>query len=120
MAGGFWGTATSGIWMTTERAWPTNFTPILISLSLSFVIAHSSSVLIGRGVARRYSRRGKRPPKGWPGRVPAPKALGEVRYQAKFYDLLEGAYKITVRSATPAKPTDPISDWTLVWNAAAG
>ncbi len=47
------------------------------------------------------------------------KALGEGRYQSKFDELPEGAYKITVRSATPAKPIDPVSDWTMVWNAAA-
>jgi len=47
------------------------------------------------------------------------KAFGEGRYQAKFDDLPEGAYKITVRSATPAKPIDPVSDWTMMWNAAA-
>jgi hypothetical protein len=47
------------------------------------------------------------------------KALREGHYQAKFDGLPEGAFKITVRSATPAKPIDPVSDWTLVWNAEA-
>ena len=46
------------------------------------------------------------------------KAEGDGRYQAKLDDLPEGAFKITVQSATPAKPIDPVSDWTLVWNAA--
>jgi hypothetical protein len=47
------------------------------------------------------------------------KALGDGRYQAKLDDLPEGAFKITVQSATPAKPIDPVSDWTLVWDAGA-
>ena len=42
-------------------------------------------------------------------------ALGNGRYHAKLDDLREGAYRITVRSATPARPFDPVSDWTLVW-----
>jgi hypothetical protein len=46
-------------------------------------------------------------------------ALGGGRYQAKLDDLPEGAFKITVQSATPAKPIDPVSDWTLVWSANA-
>lgn len=47
------------------------------------------------------------------------KSLGDGRYHAKLDDLPDGAYSITVRSATPARPIDPVSDWTLVWNAAA-
>ncbi len=47
------------------------------------------------------------------------KPLGDGRYQTKFDNLPEGAFKITIQSATPAKPIDPVSDWTLVWNAAA-
>jgi Lecithin:cholesterol acyltransferase len=47
------------------------------------------------------------------------KAQGDGRYHAKLDDLPEGAFKITVHSATPARPIDPVSDWTLVWNAAA-
>jgi pimeloyl-ACP methyl ester carboxylesterase len=47
------------------------------------------------------------------------RALGDGRYQAKLDDLQEGAYRITVQSATPARPIDPVSDWTLVWNAEA-
>jgi hypothetical protein len=45
------------------------------------------------------------------------KALGDGRYHAKLDDLPQGAYRTTVQSATPAKPIDPVSDWTLVWNA---
>lgn len=45
------------------------------------------------------------------------KALGEGRYHTKLDNLHEGAYRITVRSATSAKPIDPVSDWTLLWNA---
>ena len=47
------------------------------------------------------------------------KALGDGRYQAKLNDFPDGAYRITVQSATAAKPIDPVSDWTLVWNANA-
>jgi hypothetical protein len=47
------------------------------------------------------------------------KALGDGRYHAKLDDLPEGAYRITVKSATPARPFDPVSDWTLAWNANA-
>jgi hypothetical protein len=47
------------------------------------------------------------------------KAQGDGRYHAKLDDLPEGAFKITVQSATPSRPIDPVSDWTLVWNTAA-
>jgi hypothetical protein len=47
------------------------------------------------------------------------KALGDGRYHAKFDDLPEGAFKITVQSATTAKPIDPVSDWTMVWTVNA-
>jgi len=40
---------------------------------------------------------------------------GDGRYHATLSDLPEGAYKITVQSATPARPLDPVSDWTVVW-----
>ncbi|MDQ6867316.1 MAG: hypothetical protein M3178_02490 [Pseudomonadota bacterium] len=43
--------------------------------------------------------------------------LGDGRYHATLDDLPEGAFKITVQSATPAKPIDP--DWALVWDADA-
>lgn len=55
-------------------------------------------------------------PRGNPKRM---NALGAGRYQAKLEGLPEGAYRIAVQSATPAKPIDPVSDWTLVWNANA-
>jgi pimeloyl-ACP methyl ester carboxylesterase len=45
------------------------------------------------------------------------KALEDGRYQVKLDELPEGAYRITIQSATPTKPIDPVSDWTLVWNA---
>jgi hypothetical protein len=38
-------------------------------------------------------------------------ALGDGRYHTKLADLPEGAFKITVQSATAAKPIDPVSDW---------
>jgi hypothetical protein len=44
---------------------------------------------------------------------------GDGRYHAKIDGLPEGAWRITVQSATPARPVDPVSDWTLVWNAGA-
>lgn len=47
------------------------------------------------------------------------KAGGDGRYRAKLDDLPQGAYRITVQSATPAKPINSVSDWTLVWNANA-
>jgi hypothetical protein len=45
------------------------------------------------------------------------RALGEGCYHLKLDDLPEGAIRITVQSATAATPIDPVSDWTLVWNA---
>jgi len=57
---------------------------------------------------------------GQPRGNPKPmKPLGDGRYQAKMDELSEGAYRITVQSSTPARPIDPVSDWTLVWNADA-
>src|ERR1700730_3426475 len=47
------------------------------------------------------------------------KALGDGRYHAKLGALAHGALRMTVQSTTLAKPIDPVSDWTLVWNAAA-
>lgn len=47
------------------------------------------------------------------------RALGDGHYHAKLDDLPEGAYRVTVQSATEAKSIDPVSDWALVWNAAA-
>jgi Lecithin:cholesterol acyltransferase len=57
---------------------------------------------------------------GQPRGNPKPmKPLGKGLYHTVLEDLPEGAFKITVQSATPAKPLDPVSDWTLVWNAAS-
>jgi hypothetical protein len=44
---------------------------------------------------------------------------GGGRYHATIDGLPEGAWGITVRSAAPARPVEPVSDWTLVWNADA-
>lgn len=44
-------------------------------------------------------------------------AKGEGHYHLKLVDLPEGAFQITVKSAPFAMPIDPVSDWTLVWNA---
>jgi hypothetical protein len=44
---------------------------------------------------------------------------GDGRYHAKIDGLPEGAWQITVQSALPSHPVDPVSDWTLVWNPAA-
>ncbi|MGY8704597.1 hypothetical protein RAD16_02480 [Bradyrhizobium sp. 18BD] len=38
------------------------------------------------------------------------------RYSATINGLAEGAWRITVRSATPKRPVEPVSDWILVWN----
>jgi hypothetical protein len=42
---------------------------------------------------------------------------GDGRYDAKVIGLSEGAWCITVKSATPRRPVEPVSDWTLVWNS---
>ena len=47
------------------------------------------------------------------------KTLGDGHYQAELNEFPEGAYRITVQSATPASAVNPVSDWTLVWNANA-
>ena len=44
------------------------------------------------------------------------RATGDGRYQATIDGLPEGAWCITVRSATPARPVEPVSDWILVWS----
>jgi hypothetical protein len=41
---------------------------------------------------------------------------GNGRYHATIGGLPEGAWRITVQSATPARLVEPVSDWTLVWN----
>jgi hypothetical protein len=43
--------------------------------------------------------------------------LGEGRYHCTLANLPEGAFRITVKSATVDTPINPVSDWTLVWNA---
>jgi hypothetical protein len=47
------------------------------------------------------------------------KAFGAGRYRVSLGGLPEGAYRITARSATPARPVAPVSDWTLVLDANA-
>jgi hypothetical protein len=44
------------------------------------------------------------------------RATGDGRYHATVEGLPEGAWRITIRSATPARPVEPVSDWVLVWN----
>jgi pimeloyl-ACP methyl ester carboxylesterase len=44
------------------------------------------------------------------------RAMGHGRYQTKIDDLPEGAWRITIQSATPVRPVEPVSDWILVWN----
>jgi pimeloyl-ACP methyl ester carboxylesterase len=44
---------------------------------------------------------------------------GDGRYHAKVDGLPEGAWLVTVQSATPARPVEPVSDWVLVWKANA-
>jgi hypothetical protein len=41
---------------------------------------------------------------------------GDGRYGAAINGLPEGAWRITVGSATPKRPVEPVSDWMLVWN----
>lgn len=42
--------------------------------------------------------------------------IGDGRYHATIDNLPEGAWRVTVRSASPARPIEPVSDWLLVWN----
>jgi hypothetical protein len=42
------------------------------------------------------------------------RASGNGRYQATIDGLPEGAWRVTVHSATPARPVEPVSDWVLV------
>jgi hypothetical protein len=42
------------------------------------------------------------------------RATGDGRYVARIVDLPAGAFKITVQSATPARPVEPVSDFTFV------
>jgi hypothetical protein len=47
------------------------------------------------------------------------RATGDGRYHANIDALPEGAWRITVQSATPARPVEPVSDWVLVWKSDA-
>ena len=42
------------------------------------------------------------------------RATGDGRYQTTIDGLPEGAWRVTVQSATPARPVEPVSDWVLV------
>jgi hypothetical protein len=44
---------------------------------------------------------------------------GDGRYHATIGGLPEGAWRITVQSATLARRVEPVSDWTLVWKDVA-
>jgi hypothetical protein len=44
---------------------------------------------------------------------------GDGSYGALFEGLPQGGYRFTVRSATPAKPIEPVSDWCVVWDDGA-
>lgn len=41
--------------------------------------------------------------------------LGGGRYRTRFDNLAPGTYQVTVASASPAVPVDPVSDITIVW-----
>jgi hypothetical protein len=47
------------------------------------------------------------------------RATGDGQYYAKVDGLPEGAWLVTVQSATPARPVEPVSDWVLVWKSDA-
>jgi hypothetical protein len=42
--------------------------------------------------------------------------IGDGRYQTTIDSPPEGAWRLTVQSATLARPVEPVSDWVLVWN----
>lgn len=42
--------------------------------------------------------------------------LGDGRYRAQIDGLPEGAWQITVQSATTQRQVEPVSDWTLAWS----
>jgi pimeloyl-ACP methyl ester carboxylesterase len=46
------------------------------------------------------------------------RATGDGQYEATIDSLPEGAWRLTVQSATPARPVEPVSDWLLVVNPA--
>ena len=41
--------------------------------------------------------------------------MGEGRYQATFEDVPPGTYQVTVASAMPTAPVEPVSDLAIVW-----
>jgi pimeloyl-ACP methyl ester carboxylesterase len=41
--------------------------------------------------------------------------VGSGRYIGQIADLPAGAYKLTVQSAIPTLPIEPVSDWTVIW-----
>jgi hypothetical protein len=48
------------------------------------------------------------------GRPKLMRASGDGRYHTTIDGLPEGAWRVTVESATPARPVEPVSDWILV------
>jgi hypothetical protein len=42
--------------------------------------------------------------------------VGEGRYEAQFDALPPGLATITVKSATPARPLDPVTGMTIIWD----
>jgi hypothetical protein len=46
--------------------------------------------------------------------------LGDGRYGARFANLPEGTYQITVKSAVEGQTVEPVSTLAIVWNANAG
>jgi hypothetical protein len=48
------------------------------------------------------------------GRPRLMRSSGDGRYHARIEGLPEGAWRVTVQSATPARPVEPVSDWVLI------
>jgi pimeloyl-ACP methyl ester carboxylesterase len=48
------------------------------------------------------------------------RATGDGRYHATIDGIPEGAWRVTVRSATPARPVEPVSDCVLVFDPHTG
>lgn len=44
--------------------------------------------------------------------------VGDGRYEVELSGLVPGSYRITVESAVPQRPVDPVTDVTLVWGDA--
>ena len=40
---------------------------------------------------------------------------GDGRYEIELSGLMPGSYRITVESAVPQRPVDPVTDITVVW-----